>query len=150
MAKSSSATKIWNAMKTAVVGPEKGARLAKMLNVADTSREALLARVKDNPMLVALMAYEIYGVADPMVQDLFKDDSIRQFVSDLTFSADKWDPETEITNSGKYDDELEMISRAARMVGSLDRLMAIRSAIAIDDGVYFHYVRTKEKGRDLY
>lgn len=135
--------------------PEVVSRVAKRLNLAaaEATPSKIIAAAKANKLSAALVMYEMYGIGDDLLTKMMAEDpsikaAIEAIGGSLDHNTSKLSDGT-LSELVQNDDELEIISKAAGIMGSLDRLIALRQALAIPSTTYALYRHTRAVGRKL-
>lgn len=135
--------------------PEVIVRVGKRLNLAaaEATPSKIIAAAKANKLSAALVMYEMYGIGDDLLTKMMAEDpsikaAIEAIGEPLDHQSSKLSDGT-LSELVQNDDELEIISKAAGIMGSLDRLIALRQALAISSTTYALYRHTRAVGRKL-
>jgi hypothetical protein len=126
--------------------PQALANIGKRIGVQGAlTGEKVLALVKDNKVMTALVLYEM-GTEGAELLGKIKDEDpdvnnmIALFGSQNDLVADS----TLLSNIGQFKDEFEVISGAIRHFGGLERFMNARRAMAMDESVIRLYLQVRE------
>jgi len=137
--------------KLATASPQVLSRIAARISIPagkDLAKRIGSAALK-NKLALAYTLYELYGVGDDLLKSMTDEDpEIAQAVSRIDYKSDT-DPEDRIKQGSSLDDEYDVILSAVNVVGSFDRLVALRAAIGIPSNVYAAYQADRDRGRRL-
>lgn len=101
---------------------------------------AKLART--NKVSAAFIAYEVFGGGSEIVEEMRQADAeLLTIIETLGFKPDVVDDSTGVQDIAKFNDEFELIAKAARAVGGMDDLLRIRQALVLPNDVYVLYAQ---------
>lgn len=140
---------------TPVLTSAPASRLAQIglrlgLSATKATAENILRLVKNNKITAALVAWEVFGVADELVQAFMKDEPSLKSLKDpfLDWKPDEM-PEDGTDPGSKMDDELLVLSAAVAKMGSLEAVLNLKRALELSPAVFVHYRERRELGRKL-
>jgi hypothetical protein len=122
-----------------------GSLLSKLRSVFGfevTTAQGVIEAVKNNPITAAFVLYELYGMGEPLLQELLASDSnVRESFDLLTYKPDAVDDSA--TDVTRYADEFKIIKEAIAYYGSLNNYLNAKRAMEMPDDVIRLYVSLK-------
>jgi hypothetical protein len=128
----------------------KAPQLAARLGIASSkiSVTSLANLAKRNKFTAALIAYELYGPASELVQEMMESDpELAKILESLAFQEDKVDDTNGVNDITKFSEEFETITQAMGSVGGLDNLLTLRNALSLSDSTYALFIQVREMKR---
>jgi len=120
-------------------------------NVATRGVGTVVNSAKENPVTAALLLFEMGALGSEMLDQLASsDERVAEVVDVLNAQkSDKVEEDDGVFDMGKFRDEFDDISTGVGIMGSMNRLMALRRVCAMDESVLLAYVQTRELGGNL-
>lgn len=135
-----------NVVRSSVAAnPALLSQIGRRLGNTSMSLDGVLKTIRNNKLTSALVAMEIGETASEVLEWIFDDDpDVKASVEGLMRKNDPApEASTPLSDLAKYTDEFVAIKSATSLLGGLDNLLALRRAIAMDDGVLELYVQLK-------
>lgn len=105
--------------------------------------ERVWSAIKDNPVLAALTAVQVYGLADPTVQSLLEDNPELAEMAQFYDEPDNPVETDTVFDITRFEDEFRHINRAANALGGMDNLMALLRVIDMNKSVLTLHAQLK-------
>lgn len=113
-------------------------RIAARIGAA-ANPAAIMAAVKDNPVTASLVAAELWGAGSDIVKEMAAASPVvAEAVSAIGYRPDSGDASVD-DGLSKFDDEFQVLERAADILGGFDNFIALRNALKCDDQVVTLY-----------
>lgn len=142
--------------RLAALTPEALVAVGRRIGLAatDVTASNIIKSAMSNKLTAALVVYEVYGAGSELLKKFMKaDPEIEKAIGALSTDVSKHKVSALSTHSleeiVQHDDELQILSDAVRVVGSIERLLVLRQALALPDITYQTYRHTKAVGRSL-
>lgn len=130
----------------------KVAAVAKRLGLdgAKATAQQIIASARNNKLMTAIVLYELYGLADPVLQELLDGEpELRRTIELMGMTADAVADTTSVSDIIAFEDEFRVIENAARRVGGLNNLLTLRNAIMLDNSHYALYQQFSNMARNV-
>lgn len=117
----------------------------KWSSATGLSKGSLLKGDTVGKAALAVMAVDVAGEAVDLVQDFVKENpELADVISifDVDFKA-----EVSEDSIDSYADEFMLIAKAAKTVGSYERLVLLKNALEMDDSIYKKYEQVRKLGK---
>lgn len=132
---------IYMAGALAARSPAVIATVSRALGV-NNSASAIVAYARSNPVRFATVAATAVAAGDAawsfVTENPEMEDAVRKLAGGISHAADSLSM-TNVKDLENYRDELELIKQAILSMGSMDRLLALRKALALPDEYYALY-----------
>lgn len=113
-------------------------RIAARIGTAATPA-AIMAAVKANPATATLVAVELWGAGSDILKEVSAaSHDVAEALSAIGYRPDSGDASVD-EGLGKFDDEFQLLERAADILGGFDSFITLRNALKCDDEVVTLY-----------
>lgn len=113
-------------------------RIAARIGTA-ASPAAIMAAVKANPVTASLVAVELWGTGSDIVKEMSAaSPDVAEALSAIGYRPDPGDAAVD-EGLGQFDDEFQLLERAADILGGFDSFITLRNALKCDDQVVTLY-----------
>lgn len=113
-------------------------RIAARIGTA-ASPAAIMAAVRANPLLVGMVAVELWGAGSDIVKEISAaSPEMAEAISAIGYRPDSGDASVD-GGLGKFDDEFQLLEQAADILGGFDSFITLRNALKCDDQVVTLY-----------
>lgn len=126
-------------------------RIAQRIGVAGTASAGRLANLaKSNKLTTAIILWEMGDMGAELLNEMVAEDAeVKRLVELFGSEPDVVEDTESVTDITRFSDEFAIISDAINHVGTYERLLTIKKALALPDDVFKLYYTTRSMAAGL-